>query len=126
MVRLVKDVRTLERAKRLRRDMTDPERLMWTLLRDRRFSQWKFRRQVPLGDFVVDFVCVHAKLVIELDGFQHKAPDQAAFDQRRTATLEAVGFRVVRFWNSWLYTEREGVMETIWHALNGNQKSDHE
>src|SRR5690606_458000 len=62
MARLVKSERTLQRARRLRRDMSDEERILWMLLRDRRFAEFKFRRQAPLGDYVVDFVCFERKL----------------------------------------------------------------
>ena len=119
MKRLVKDVRTLERARRLRREMSDEERVLWMLLRDRRFADFKFRRQVPLGDFVVDFVCFGSKLILELDGSQHAAPEQAKFDAERTQYLEAAGFRVARIWCGDLFKDREGAMELIWNALHG-------
>jgi adenine-specific DNA-methyltransferase len=119
VVRLVKSERTLERARRLRRDMSDEERILWMLLRDRRFQGFKFRRQAPLGDYVVDFVCFERKLIVELDGSQHAEPEQAAFDAKRTAELEAAGFRVLRIWTSDLFKEREGVFETILNALRG-------
>lgn len=119
MARLIKSDRTLERARRLRREMGDEERVLWMLLRDRRFADFKFRRQAPLGDYVVDFVCFGSKLVVELDGSQHAGPEQAAFDARRTAHLEAAGFRVLRIWAGDLFKEREGVMETVLNALLG-------
>ncbi len=119
MARLIKDDRTLTRARKLRRGMSDEERVLWMLLRDRRFADFKFRRQVPLGDYVVDFVCFDAKLVLELDGSQHAEPEQAAFDARRTRVLEAAGFRVARIWCGDLFKDREGAMELIWNALHG-------
>jgi adenine-specific DNA-methyltransferase len=87
------------------------------LLRDRRFSGFKFRRQVPLGDYVADFVCFERELIIELDGSQHTEPEQAVFDAKRTEVLEAAGFRVIRIWTSDLFKERDGVFETILNAL---------
>ena len=99
--------------------MSDEERILWMLLRDRRLSGYKFRRQVPLGDYVVDFASYGSKLVFELDGSQHAEPEQAAFDVKRTAYLEAAGFRVVRVWTSELFCEREAVFETILNALEG-------
>jgi very-short-patch-repair endonuclease len=117
--RLVKFERTLERAKTLRGTMSDEERILWMLLRDRRFAGFKFRRQVPLGEFVADFVCYERKLIVELDGSQHAAPEQAAFDAKRTLVLEAAGFRVVRIWTSDLFKERDGVMEMLFNALHG-------
>ncbi len=117
MKRLVKSERTLNRAKRLRREMSDEERILWMLLRDRRFADFKFRRQVPLGDYVVDFVCFESKLVLELDGSQHAEPEQAQFDAKRTQYLEAAGFRVARIWCGDLFKDREGATELIWNAL---------
>ncbi len=119
MKRLVKSDRTLTRARKLRAEMSDEERILWMLLRDRRFAEFKFRRQVPLGDYVADFVCFGAKLVLELDGSQHAAPEQAKFDAIRTQHLEAAGFRVTRIWCSDLFKDREAVMRTIWDALHG-------
>ena len=117
MPRLPKSERTLQRARKLRREMSDEECILWMLLRDRRFARFKFRRQVPLGGYVADFVCFEAKLVLELDGSQHAAPEQAAFDARRTQALEAAGFRVARLWCSDLFKDREGAMQLIWNAL---------
>ncbi len=98
--------------------MTEPERLLWFLLHDRRFSEFKFRRQHPIGHFVVDFVCLARHLVVELDGSQHGAPEQRAFDAERTRYLEDRGYRVYRIWNGHLYSKREGVLEGLWRALN--------
>jgi very-short-patch-repair endonuclease len=117
--RLAKTEETLRRARKLRRETSDEERILWMLLRDRRFAGFKFRRQVPLGDYVADFVCFERKLIIELDGSQHAAPEQASFDARRTETLHAAGFRVLRVWTSELFSERERTMETILNALQG-------
>lgn len=119
MARLVKSERTLERARKQRREMSDEKRILWMLLRDRRFAAFKFRRLVPLGDYVADFVCFDRKLIIELDGSQHAEPEQATFDAKRTAYLEAAGFRVLRIWCGDLFKEREGVFEAILNALNG-------
>ena len=118
MSRLVKSDRTLQRARKLRREMSDEERILWMLLRHRRFADFKFRRQVPLGDFVGDFVCYDRKLVVELDGSHHADLEQAAFDARRTAYLEAAGFRVIRIWTGDLFKERDGALEAIWNALH--------
>lgn len=119
MPRLVKSDRTLRRARRLRREMGDEERILWMLLRDRRFADFKFRRQVPLGDYVVDFACLKRKLVLELDGAQHAQPEQAAFDAARSQYLESCGFRVARIWCGDLFKDRDGAMELIWNALHG-------
>jgi len=103
-----------QRARRLRRSSTDAERRMWSALRDRRLMKYKFRRQHPLGDLVVDFTCTEYQLVIEVDGGQHS--DNSA-DQRRTAWLEDQGWKVFRFWNNDVLANTNGVIETILRAL---------
>jgi very-short-patch-repair endonuclease len=117
--RLVKSDRTLRRARRLRREMSPEARILWMMLRDRRFSGFKFRREVPLGDYSVDFACLERRLVIELDGSQHAAPEQAKFDAERTRYLEAAGFRVLRITTGEFFREREAALQTIWDALHG-------
>ena len=100
-------------ATRLRRDMTDVERKLWSAVRDRRLGGFKFRRQATIGPFIVDFLCVEALLIVELDGGQHNEQADAA----RTTFLEARGYRVVRFWNSDVIENFNGVLETILSAL---------
>ncbi|MDX2237556.1 MAG: endonuclease domain-containing protein [Hyphomonadaceae bacterium] len=121
MTRLVKDEAAQRRARRLRREMTEPERVLWFLLRDRRFARFKFRRQAPLGEFVVDYVCYSAKLVIELDGSQHGEAEQKAYDEQRTDRLNTAGFRVLRIWNHDLDLQREAVGDAIWRALTESE-----
>lgn len=99
----------------LRRRMTDAERLLWRHLRGQQMNR-KFRRQHAFENFVLDFVCLDAKLVIELDGGQHA--EQAIEDAARTAVLEKAGFRVLRFWNDQVLCETEAVLEAIWTALH--------
>jgi very-short-patch-repair endonuclease len=108
---------TRDRAKRLRSSMSDAEKLLWFLLRDRRFSDYKFRRQRPIGRYVVDFVCLDRMLVVELDGLQHAHPEQAAFDAERTQYLETKGYRVHRIWAGHLYVERDAALKGLWRAL---------
>jgi very-short-patch-repair endonuclease len=98
-------------AKRLRRDQTDAERALWFRLRDRRLNGLKFRRQMPIKSYVVDFCCESARLVIELDGGQHA--ERSDCDAKRTADLEAYGFLVLRFWNNDVLSNINGVVETI-------------
>ena len=86
-------------AKRLRSSMSEAEKRLWYHLRAHRFCGARFRRQAPIGPYIVDFVCHDARLVIELDGGQHGAARQAAHDVRRTAWLADKGYRVLRFWN---------------------------
>jgi very-short-patch-repair endonuclease len=84
-------------ARHLRRAMTKAESELWTLLRDRRFHGYKFRRQVPIDRFVVDFLCLEARMIIEVDGKHHEP--QANLDAARTGVLRRLGFEVVRFTN---------------------------
>jgi very-short-patch-repair endonuclease len=102
-------------ARRLRRDQTDVERMLWFRLRDRRLSGWKFRRQFPIDHFIVDFFCADAHLIIELDGGQHAVRTDA--DTNRTRILEAMGYLVLRFWNNDVMKNIDGVTEEIMAAL---------
>jgi very-short-patch-repair endonuclease len=104
-------------AKALRRDMTDAERVIWYELRAHRLSGAGFRRQVPIGPYIVDFVCHAARLIIELDGGQHFEAENVARDVRRDAFLATQGFRVIRFNNRDVMTNRSGALETIVSAL---------
>jgi very-short-patch-repair endonuclease len=98
-------------AKRLRRNQTDVEKNLWMALRSRQINHLKFRRQVPLGKYIVDFVCFEKRLIIELDGGQHA--DAKDYDQERTNWLELQGFKVVRFWNNDVIENIEGVLTRI-------------
>jgi very-short-patch-repair endonuclease len=104
-------------ARTLRKDDTWAEKLLWSWLRDRRFSAYKFRRQHPYPPHVLDFFCLEALLNIELDGRQHGTPEQQAKDSARDAWLATRGIKVLRFWNGRLRREKEVVRETIWRAL---------
>ena len=108
-------------ARRLRREMTDAERLQWGQLRQRPMAGLKFRRQHPLGRFIVDFVCIEAGLVIEVDGGQHGERQPA--DEVRTAWLDSQGYRVLRFWNNEVLQNIDGVREAIWTQLQGHGTS---
>jgi len=106
----------LERARELRRLQTDAEQWIWSKLRNRRFVSFKFRRQVPLGPFIVDFACFDRRLIVELDGGQHT--QQQEYDCRRTAWLASQGFRVVRIWNHEVWQDADAVEELLWRALH--------
>jgi very-short-patch-repair endonuclease len=99
------------RARTLRRDASDAENLPWRHLRDRQVASLKFRRQHELGPYIVDLVCDEARLIVEADGGQHAATIEA--DARRTAWLEARGYRVLRFWNNEILANPTGVLEVI-------------
>jgi very-short-patch-repair endonuclease len=95
--------------------MTEAEKKLWRILRGKRFSGFKFRRQAPIGAYVVDFFCPSAQLIIELDGGQHA--DRIAHDRRRTEFLERAGYRALRFWNNELNENEQGVLTIIGQAL---------
>jgi very-short-patch-repair endonuclease len=98
-------------ARRLRANQTEVEKRLWSRLRDRGLRGLKFRRQVPLGDFVADFVCADHALVIELDGGQHASSEVA--DERRTDWLKSRGWRAIRFWNNEVSENIDGVLHAI-------------
>ena len=104
-------------ARALRKNSTDAERILWSELRDHRLNGASFRRQVPIKNFIADFVCHAAKLVIELDGGQHFSDDAERADAARSAVIEAQGFKVLRFSNHDVMTNRAGVLETIAAAV---------
>ena len=112
---------TTSRARQLRARQTEAERKLWFLLRDRRLNGAKFRRQVPIGNYIVDFVCQEAKLIVELDGGQHA--DQVAYDTARTEWLAGVGYRVLRIWNNDLTENEEGVLTAIYNELEPNAQA---
>jgi very-short-patch-repair endonuclease len=99
----------------LRRASTDAERRLWAALRDRRLAGYRFRRQHPIGPFIVDFACTRHQLIVEADGGQHI---ESRLDGRRTAFLQKEGWRVLRFWNNDVLQNTNGVVETILLALN--------
>ncbi len=104
----------LDYARKLRKDMTDAERALWRLLRDRRMDGWRFRRQEQIDRFIVDFVCFEARLIIEVDGGQHYESES---DRTRDAYLQSQGFRVLRLWNTDVLANRDGVYQIILTAL---------
>ncbi|POP46195.1 DNA-cytosine methyltransferase [Superficieibacter electus] len=101
----------MDNVKSLRINATPEEMRLWYLLRGRRFYGFKFRRQVPVGPYVVDFACYETRLIVELDGGQHA--DQVKYDVLRTAFLQKKGWHVLRFWNNELREFEEGVLMTI-------------
>lgn len=104
-----------ERARSLRGEQTDVEKRLWRELSDRQLDGFKFRRQHGIGLYIVDFVCIEAGLVVELDGGQHA--EQVSYDSRRSIFIEAAGYRVVRFWNNEVLENAEGVLERIRELL---------
>jgi very-short-patch-repair endonuclease len=103
-----------QHAKTLRRQSTNSEKRLWYYLRANRLG-FKFKRQVPIGTYIVDFVCVEKRLIIELDGGQHL--DNQNYDMARTDWLNAHGFKVLRFWNNDVLQQTSLVIEDILRAL---------
>jgi crossover junction endodeoxyribonuclease RuvC/BirA family biotin operon repressor/biotin-[acetyl-CoA-carboxylase] ligase len=112
---------TTYRARKLRRGQTEAERALWAVLRNERLGGWKWKRQVPFGPYFLDFLCREAGLVVELDGGQHGEPEAAVYDTRRTAYLGRQGLAVIRFWNSDVLSNRDGVCDTILRACGGER-----
>lgn len=104
-------------ARRLRRKMTVAERALWARLRDHRFFGAGFRRQVPIGPYVVDFVSHAHRLVVEVDGGHHDIPARRDHDRKRDAFLTEAGYRVLRVWNSEVIEEMDGVLHRIGVAM---------
>ena len=116
-VRIIEHGPRVQRARELRRGDTHAEAKLWNVLRARRLGGWRWKRQVPWGPYFLDFLCVEAGLVVEVDGSQHD--EQVAYDANRTAYIERSGLRVIRFWNSDVLTNRDGVCLTILDACGG-------
>ena len=102
------------RAQMLRKRMTDAERRLWSKLRMRQVEGFRFRRQAPVGPYVVDFICLELKPIVEVDGGQHAVPQA---DTKRTAWLESEGYRVIRFWNNDVLKNTEAVLQTLYDTL---------
>lgn len=102
-------------ARFLRKNQTKVEQLLWKHLRNRQLLGHKFRRQFPIEPYIVDFVCIELKLIIELDGGQHA--EQMGYDQNRGLYLEQRGFKVIRFWNNEMLENTEGVLEAVRMAV---------
>lgn len=100
-------------AAKMRQAPTEAERRLWALLRSKRVGGLRFRRQQPIGPYIVDFLCAAAKLVIELDGEQHGADTTRAYDDNRTRWLEQRGYRVMRFSNGEVFKDAQRLLETI-------------
>ncbi|TME22959.1 MAG: endonuclease domain-containing protein [Chloroflexi bacterium] len=106
-----------QRARELRANGNSAEKRIWSMLRSGRLAGLKFRRQYVIGKYVADFVCLSARLVIEIDGDTHDE-DARIKDAKRTEDLEAAGYRVIRFWNNYVLSDRDGgVADAIFEAL---------
>ena len=108
----------LTHARELRKSSTDAEQLLWGLLRDRQLLDFKFRRQHPLGSYIIDFYCHEVKLAIELDGGQHAEAAKLKHDEKRSACLKEQGITVLRFWNNEALMNTEGMLQIIFEWLS--------
>jgi very-short-patch-repair endonuclease len=104
-------------AVRLRANATDAERILWSILRSHQIAGLRFRRQQPIGPYIVDFYCASAKLVIELDGDQHGADHVVLYDEDRTQWLTEQGYCVLRFPNADVFRNRQNIIDSIMHHL---------
>lgn len=104
-------------ARNLRSHMTLPEQQLWAALRKRQVEGFRFRRQMPLWRYIADFVCLEARLVIELDGNHHRDPEQYAYDRERDQWMQQQQFHVLRFWNEQIIQELDSVLHRIRQAL---------
>ena len=105
-------------ARRLRKRQTSAEARLWKVLRNRQLARWKFRRQHPIDRYIVDFVTLDGKLIVEVDGETHTTEKQLVHDSERTRVLDALGFHIVRVTNIDIYENLEGVQEMIALTLN--------
>jgi len=112
------DTQSLGNARYARRHPTDAEVCLWRHLRREQFDGLRFRRQHPVGQYILDFYCHEARLAIELDGGGHAQVTQLGHDSNRSAALEAMGIRVLRFWNHDVLSNPEGVVQAIRAAIN--------
>ncbi|MGE3333369.1 MAG: endonuclease domain-containing protein [Rhodospirillaceae bacterium] len=115
----------MERARQLRKQMTDAEKRLWSYLRTLKRRGFHFRKQAPIGDFIADFCCHAARLVIEVDGGQHGLEREVSKDTSRTRWLESQGYAVVRYWNNDVLTNFDGVVENIDSLINPTPTPPH-
>lgn len=115
--------RLLALARQLRRQQTDAEAKLWFLLRDRRFLGLKFRRQVPMEAYVLDFYCHELRLAVELDGGQHKLDGHQERDNARTQALAAHRIAIVRFWNDAFLRDVQGTLEAMYIAVQDRRQA---
>jgi very-short-patch-repair endonuclease len=108
---------SIPRARHLRRNQTSAEAKLWRVLRNRALNGGTFRRQYPIDRFIVDFACVEARLVVEVDGATHSTGRELLYDAARAGIIEACGFALLRILNADLRQDPDGVRETPWAAL---------
>jgi very-short-patch-repair endonuclease len=112
------------RARRLRHQQTRAESLLWSVLRDRRLDGFKFRRQVLIANYIVDFLCSRAKLIVEVDGATHSSPEEQAYDRQRELILSRLGYRILRVGNDDVYKNMPAVLSTVLTALQATSQPE--
>ena len=100
-------------ARELRNNMTNQERKLWAILKNKNFYGFKFRRQYPIGSYIADFICCSEKIVIEIDGGQHNSLENIEYDKQRTCYLESKGYKIIRFWNNDINDNISGVYKKL-------------
>lgn len=108
----------IEKSRQLRKNMTIQERKLWNIIKNRQFFGYRFRRQFPIGEYIVDFVCREMKIIIEIDGGQHNEAQNIEYDNKRTVFLENLGYKVVRFWNNEIDNNLSGVYDKLMVIFN--------
>lgn len=103
--------------------MTNQERKLWKIIRNRQFYGYRFMRQYIIDNYIVDFICCEKKIIIEIDGGQHNVTGNIVYDEKRTAYLEGLGYTVVRFWNNDIDFNIEGVYQKLQEVFNINNPS---
>ena len=109
--------KTRQRAKALRRNLTDAERILWSKLKGKQVNGWQFRKQHPVGPYIADFACARAKLIIEVDGDSHATPEQIRHDEKRSAFLSRQGWYIHRVWNVDIYNNLNAALDGIYALL---------
>lgn len=109
-------------ARNLRKNSTIQERRLWNLLKNRQFYNLKFKRQQPIGEYIVDFICKEEKIIIEIDGGQHNIINNIQSDKERTDYLQSLGYNVIRFWNDEIYENIDGVISKLKEEINPHQE----
>ena len=104
---------TQNHAKNLRQNLTKSEAIIWNYLKGKKVEGVKFRRQFPIGNYIADFAAIEIKLIIEIDGATHSSDDRVEYDTARTEFLTSQGWRVIRVWNNDIYSNLNGVLQSI-------------
>lgn len=109
-----------DNARQLRKkeNTTEAEKLLWYYIKNRQLNNCRFRRQVAIGNYIVDFLCPEKKLIIELDGGQHNEDRNIEYDNERTKHLNDLGYKVVRFWDNDVFKNMKNILESIYEELN--------